>query len=61
VSALLGRNFTGIDLYPENVDKAERNIKDAQKGKVAIKVGSAIVNIPMENNIPPLESYLGAE
>lgn len=60
VSALLGRNITGIDLYPENIHKAERNIKDAQKGKVAIKVDNVIGNIP-ENNIPPLESYLNAE
>jgi DNA modification methylase len=29
VSALLGRNFTGIDLYQENVTKAEKNISDA--------------------------------
>jgi DNA modification methylase len=29
VSALLGRNFTGIDLYQENVTKAEENISDA--------------------------------
>jgi DNA modification methylase len=29
VSALLGRNFTGIDLYQDNVTKAEKNISDA--------------------------------
>ena len=61
MSALLGRNFTAIDLYPENVDKAERNMKDAQKVKVAIKVDNVIGNMPKENNIPPLESYLDAE
>jgi DNA modification methylase len=38
VSAFLGRNFTGIDLYPENVVKAEKNISDAVKGKLTVKL-----------------------
>jgi DNA modification methylase len=34
VSAIIGRNFTGIDLYQENVAKTRKNIADAIKGKV---------------------------
>jgi DNA modification methylase len=34
VCAFLGRNFTGIDLYPESVAKAKNNIADATKGKL---------------------------
>ena len=44
VSALLGRNFTGIDLYPENVLKAEKNISDATKGKLTVKFQNQIQN-----------------
>src|ERR687890_194446 len=33
VCALLGRNFTGIDLYSENVATATKNIQSAIKGK----------------------------
>jgi site-specific DNA-methyltransferase (adenine-specific) len=32
VCALTGRNFTGIDLYPENLQKAKQNIADAIDG-----------------------------
>ena len=32
VCALLGRNFTGIDLYSENISTAEKNIQSAIKG-----------------------------
>src|SRR6187200_1499517 len=35
VCAFLGRNFTGIDLYPESVAKAKKNIADATKGKLS--------------------------
>jgi len=35
VCAFLGRNFTGIDLYPESVAKAKKNIVDATKGKLS--------------------------
>jgi DNA modification methylase len=33
VCALTGRNFTGMDLYPENLGKARKNIVDAIQGK----------------------------
>ncbi len=33
VCALTGRNFTGIDLYPENVKNADRNIANAIHGR----------------------------
>jgi site-specific DNA-methyltransferase (adenine-specific) len=58
VCAILGRNVTGIDLYPENVSRAEKNIKDAQSGKLAVKLNNIIENIPIENHIPSLEYYL---
>jgi hypothetical protein len=32
VCALLGRNFTGIDLYSENISTAKKNIQSAIKG-----------------------------
>jgi DNA modification methylase len=59
VCALLGRNFTGIDLYSENVVKAEGNIKDALEGKTAIKLDNLTEDIRGED-IPSLESYLNA-
>ena len=48
VSALLGRNFTGIDLYPENVLKAEKNISDAIKGKLTVKFQNQIEDVHKE-------------
>jgi DNA modification methylase len=33
VCALTGRNFTGIDLYPENLKKSRENIVDAIEGR----------------------------
>jgi DNA modification methylase len=33
VSALLGRNFLGIDLYDENVLKSKKNILNTINGK----------------------------
>jgi DNA modification methylase len=59
VSALLGRNFTGIDLYEENVIKAEKNISDAIKGKIALKFEGEIENVSTKN-IPSLELYLNS-
>lgn len=39
VCALLGRNFTGIDLYSENISTAEKNIQSAIKGgKVRLRL-----------------------
>lgn len=49
VAALLGRNFTGVDLYPENVIKAEKNISDAIKGKLTVKLGDQIEDVPLQN------------
>lgn len=57
VSGLLGRNFTGIDLYKENVAKAEKNISDAINGKVSIKLEEQIETIQTES-VPSLETYL---
>jgi DNA modification methylase len=59
VSTILGRNFTGIDLYPENVAKAEQNISDAVKGKLTLKLHEQIVDVSKEN-VPSLELYLNS-
>jgi DNA modification methylase len=59
ICASLGRNFTGIDVYSENIVKAEKNIKDAQKGKLAIKLDGFAERVSAEE-IPSLESYLDA-
>jgi DNA modification methylase len=44
VSAVLGRNFTGIDLYAKNVAKSEQNISDASKDKLGLKLEDQIVD-----------------
>jgi DNA modification methylase len=59
VCASLGRNFTGMDLYSENIHNANRNIKDAQNGKLVIKLDNVIESSPTEN-IHSLEQYLNA-
>lgn len=59
VSALLGRNFTGIDLYPENVTKADKNISDAINGKLTVKLEDQMVDVSAES-IPSLEVYLNS-
>src|SRR5919205_3259709 len=58
VSALLGRNFTGIELYPENVIKAEKNISDATKGKLSVKFENQIEDVPIGNSF--LKAYLNS-
>ena len=50
VSALLGRNFTGIELYPENVLRAEKNISDATKGRLTVKFENQIEDVPIRNS-----------
>jgi len=59
VSALLGRNFTGIDLYQENVTKAEKNISDTINGKLTVKLEDQIVDVSAEST-PSLEVYLNS-
>jgi DNA modification methylase len=46
VSALLGRNFLGIDLYQENVMKTKKNILDTITGKNALKSDARLVETP---------------
>ena len=59
VSGLLGRNFTGIDLYQENVTRAEKNILNTIKGKISIKLQDQIQSTSIQN-IPSLEAYLNS-
>jgi DNA modification methylase len=59
VSGLLGRNFTGIDLYQENVIRAEKNILNTIKGKISIKLQDQIQSTSIQN-VPSLEAYLNS-
>jgi DNA modification methylase len=56
VCASLGRNFTGMDLYSENIHNANKNIKDAQNGKLAVKLDNVIESFPTDN-VHSLEQY----
>jgi DNA modification methylase len=44
VSAVLRRNFTGIDLYAKNVAKSEQNISDVSNGKLELKLDNQIAD-----------------
>jgi DNA modification methylase len=62
VSALTGRNFTGIDLYAANVKTAEKNIIDATEGKYDNKLVSVVaretkLKSELEDDVT-LETYL---
>ncbi|MEW5840879.1 site-specific DNA-methyltransferase [Nitrososphaera sp.] len=67
VCALTGRNFTGIDLYPENRKKAEKNIRDAQNGRYDGKLVNVVaretelVKSRMLVGAATLETYLLAD
>lgn len=65
VCALTGRNFTGIDLYKENVERTRKNIIDAKEGKYQSKLVDIVAREaqlvkPSESssNIRSLERYL---
>jgi site-specific DNA-methyltransferase (adenine-specific) len=65
VCALTGRNFLGIDLYPQNVKTAEKNITDAIKGKYDAKLMNVVAREAklmesLEEKMT-LESYLLAD
>jgi DNA modification methylase len=66
VCALTGRNFTGIDLYPENLKKSRENIDDAIEGRYDEKLVEVVAreaDLVKNSSLPPvksvtLESYL---
>ncbi len=58
VCAMLDRNFTGIDLYPTNVAKAEKNIKNASIGRTTFKLDTFDENIAGANKTTSLEYYI---
>jgi DNA modification methylase len=67
VAALTGRNFTGIDLYQENVDTAKKNIMDAVDGKYDDKLVNIVareieskLSIVAQDDVT-LETYLLAD
>jgi hypothetical protein len=59
VSGLLGRNFTGIDLYEENVARAEKNISDAINSKISVKLQDQIEATQTED-VQSLEVFLNS-
>jgi len=66
VCALTGRNFTGIELYPENVETARKNIKEALEGKYDAKLVSVVAKEteivkPQNGSVMTLEAYLLAD
>jgi tRNA/tmRNA/rRNA uracil-C5-methylase (TrmA/RlmC/RlmD family) len=60
VCATHDRNFTGIDLYPTNVAKAEKNIKKAMIGRNAIDLDTVDENFASANKITSLEYYINS-
>jgi DNA modification methylase len=68
VCALTERNFTGIDLYPENIDRSRQNITDAREGKYDEKLVEVVAreadlvksssSPTFTTNAVTLESYL---
>jgi DNA modification methylase len=58
VSAILRRNFTGIELYPTNITKAEQNISDVVKGKITLKLEDQLTIF--QENITSLEMHLNS-
>lgn len=66
VCALTGRNFTGIDLYAENVKNAEKNISNATLGRYdkklveAVAKQTALVRL-LQNHRITMEKYLLAD
>ena len=54
VCAVTQRNFTGIDLYPENKARSEQNIKAAIEGEYDIKLLAAIAR--EANIVKPYEA-----
>lgn len=48
-----------MDLYSENIQNVNKNIKDAQNRKLAVKIGNIIESVSNEN-IYSLEQYLNA-
>jgi DNA modification methylase len=63
VCALTGRNFTGIELYPENIETIKKNIRDALEGKYDRKLAEAVakemeITKPRNGSVISLEAYL---
>lgn len=61
----MGRGTTGIDLYPENVERSRQNIADARAGKcdeklveVVAREADLVKPSPLPTNGVTLESYL---
>jgi hypothetical protein len=62
VCAIIQRNFTGIDLYPENVSTSRKNIEDAKSGKYDPKLTKVVERefelLPETEGKASLERYL---
>jgi DNA modification methylase len=57
VCAALQRNFTGIDLYKENVNNSNRNIKECLAGKIKVKFDTQEEN-NLQIKVQSLEDFL---
>src|SRR5256712_10795044 len=62
----LGRNFTGVKLYEENVVRAQKNITYAMEGKYDAKLVSVVAKEteivkPQNGSVMTLEAYLLAD
>ncbi|MFY9798077.1 MAG: site-specific DNA-methyltransferase [Candidatus Nitrosopolaris sp.] len=58
VCTYMKRNFCGIDLYSENVSKAQENIRSASKGKIPLKINNHIESV---SDVTPLEAYIDTQ
>jgi DNA modification methylase len=64
VCALTGRNFAGIDLYPENKKTTERNIVDARNGRYDKKLVESVsrqtelIRVLQSRKGPTLEKFM---
>ena len=54
----LQRNFTGIDLYEENVQNSKINIKECLAGKIKVKFDTEELENAPELQIQSLEKFL---
>jgi len=59
VSAILKRNFLGIDLYQKNVVKTKNNIKDVLSNKIKVKIDNDVEKtLTSKSHSISLENYI---
>jgi DNA modification methylase len=60
VSVSEKREFHGIDLYAENVSKANKNIQDVKEGKISVNIDDQVKPVTV-NDISPLEAFISTQ